>query len=111
MICKKCRKKMTPGIALQQTYTGTPDFPGGEVVTMSPGGPGRLINCLKCPGCGYSRTMTAGERAQEELEIACARYEYVMNLTPSEFKELWENNSRSGTPFNELIDRAIEGET
>lgn len=52
--CKHCNTPMTPGIAIEQTYTGAPDFPGGEVVTMSPGGPGKLIECLKCPQCGWS---------------------------------------------------------
>ena len=45
---------MKPGIALEQTCTGNPDFPGGEVVTMSPGGPGRLVECMKCEKCGWS---------------------------------------------------------
>jgi len=54
--CKHCHTPMQTGIAIQQTYTGTPDFLGGEVVTMSPGGPGKLIDCLKCPQCGWSVT-------------------------------------------------------
>lgn len=45
---------MKPGKAIEQTYTGIPDFIGGDVVTMSPGGPGRLIDCLKCVKCGWS---------------------------------------------------------
>jgi hypothetical protein len=45
---------MAPGIAMGQTATGKPDFAGGEVVTMSPGGPGVVIPCLKCPACGHS---------------------------------------------------------
>ena len=47
---------MLPGFALEQTWTGTPDFPGHEVVTMSPGGPGRMVPCLKCNQCGHSET-------------------------------------------------------
>lgn len=54
--CKHCNTPMRPGLAIQQTYTGTPDFPGGEVVTMSPSGPGKLIDCIKCPQCGWSVT-------------------------------------------------------
>jgi hypothetical protein len=54
--CPKCFLTLQEGIALQQTYTsGLPDL-GGEIVTMSPGGPGKLISCLKCPECGYSVT-------------------------------------------------------
>jgi hypothetical protein len=51
-----CDGQMLPGLALAQTYTGSPDFPGQEVVTMSPGGPGKLVPCLKCNACGQSMT-------------------------------------------------------
>lgn len=27
---------------------------GGEVVTLSPGGPGQMIDCIKCSACGHS---------------------------------------------------------
>lgn len=27
---------------------------GGEVCTVSPGGPGKLIECMKCLECGWS---------------------------------------------------------
>lgn len=56
MKCKRCNGEMKPGKAIEQTYTGIPDFIGGDVVTMSPGGPGRLIDCLKCSKCGWSVT-------------------------------------------------------
>jgi hypothetical protein len=52
--CPRCGGAMRPGKAMVSTVTGTPDFPGCEVVTMSPGGPGRLVDCLKCEGCGHS---------------------------------------------------------
>lgn len=45
---------MKPSKAIAQTYGGSPDFPGGTVVTMSPEGPGKLIDCLKCEKCGHS---------------------------------------------------------
>ena len=54
MNCKICNGEMKPGKAIEQTYTGIPDFIGGDVVTISPGGPGRLIDCLKCVKCGWS---------------------------------------------------------
>lgn len=54
--CKYCGHKMRLGIAIAQTFSGAPDFAGGSVVTISPGGPGRLCECLKCPQCGYSVT-------------------------------------------------------
>lgn len=55
--CRKCGGRMRPGIATEQTYTGTPDFPGDtHVSTMSPGGPGAVIDCMKCEACGWSVT-------------------------------------------------------
>ncbi len=54
--CRRCGGRMKRGIALEQTYTGSPDFPGGEAVTMSPGGSGRLVECMKCEKCGWSVT-------------------------------------------------------
>lgn len=45
---------MKPGQALAQTFSGSSDFVGGPVVTMSIGGPGRLIGCQKCSACGWS---------------------------------------------------------
>ena len=41
--------------APQMVYADHP-APGGEVVTMSPGGPGRIVPCLKCSACGHSVT-------------------------------------------------------
>ena len=56
-ICKKCNGKMKPGKAMQQTYTGIGDFnDNDDVCTVSPGGPGKLIDCLKCEDCGWSVT-------------------------------------------------------
>ena len=52
--CPKCCGDMKPGAAIAQTYTGSEDFPGGGIVTMSPGGPGRMIECMKCDTCGHS---------------------------------------------------------
>lgn len=58
--CKKCNGDMPPSKAIAQTLTGMPDFPGDRsAVTVSPGGPGVLIDCLKCGTCGWSMTMPA----------------------------------------------------
>lgn len=55
--CRRCNTLLQPGKAIAQTYTGLPDFLGDAYpVTLSPGGPGRLIDCLKCPACGWSVT-------------------------------------------------------
>lgn len=52
--CKRCGGELKPGIAIKQTFSGSPDFAGVAIVTMSPGGPGRLIGCMKCSACGWS---------------------------------------------------------
>ena len=58
--CKKCGGDMRDGKAIAQTVTGMPDFPGDRhAVTLSAGGPGMLINCLKCSICGWSMTIPA----------------------------------------------------
>lgn len=54
--CRRCGGEMKPSKAIAQTYTGMPDFPGAEVVTLSPGGQGKLVDCLKCCQCGHSVT-------------------------------------------------------
>lgn len=56
--CKKGHGKMRPGKAIRQTWVGVPDFVGEDhVCTLSPGGHGELIDCMKCPVCGYSITI------------------------------------------------------
>ena len=52
--CRRCGGEMGPGIAMGQTYTGSPDDLGGDVVTMSAGGPGEVIKVRKCRDCGWS---------------------------------------------------------
>lgn len=59
--CKHCHTPMQLGVAIEQTYTGKPEFVGGEIVALSPGGPGKLIDCLKCPQCGWSVTKETKE--------------------------------------------------
>lgn len=60
MKCPKCKIELKPGIAIQQTWTcGVPDFGKHDrIVTMSAGGPGKLIQCEKCPECGFSLSRT-----------------------------------------------------
>lgn len=53
--CRRCATPMRPGIVMTQTMTGIGDFHDlDEVVTISPGGPGELVACCKCPACGWS---------------------------------------------------------
>lgn len=61
--CRKCNGNMRPGTYLAQTFSGVPDFPGDtHAVTVSPSGPGRLAECLKCDACGHS--VTAGKAVE-----------------------------------------------
>ena len=55
--CPRCKAgKLRPGKAIEQTWVaGIGDFDSREFgITMSAGGPGKLIDCLKCDACGYS---------------------------------------------------------
>lgn len=62
--CKKCGSPMQPGKAIAQTVTGMPDFPGDKsAVTLSAGGPGVLIDCMKCVACGWSMTVPTEREA------------------------------------------------
>lgn len=55
--CRKCGGEMRAGVAMGQTVTGMPDLIGSdEVCTVSPGGSGKIISCMKCVDCGWSVT-------------------------------------------------------
>ena len=56
LLCHRCDVEMVAGTALAQTYVvGSPDSPGDErASTFSAGGPGKMIECWKCPTCGRS---------------------------------------------------------
>lgn len=57
MKCRSCLVEMVEGLVMVPTVSeGVPDFPGGDAVTFSFDGPGRLVPCWKCPQCGHSRT-------------------------------------------------------
>jgi len=52
--CLKCGHEMEPGIAIVCGVTGVEDFPNVIcTVSADPTKP-KLIDCLKCPGCGWS---------------------------------------------------------
>lgn len=61
--CKRCGGPVGHGIAMGQTYVGSPDFPGDTGFeagcTINAGGPGKVIECLKCEECGHSFTADA----------------------------------------------------
>lgn len=53
--CRKCGGLMQRSTAMQSTLTGVPDFPSDrEAITLSPGGPGKVVPCMKCNRCGWS---------------------------------------------------------
>lgn len=58
--CRHCQSPMRDGIALESTLVGEPDFTGGEAVTLSEGGPGRLVAVMKCAECGWSYRLLSG---------------------------------------------------
>lgn len=66
MICRKCKTDMVLGIATAQTYVvGMPDFPNDtRASTFSAGGPGKVIDCWKCPDCGHSVTQTLNDAVE-----------------------------------------------
>jgi hypothetical protein len=85
--CRYCGVAMAPGIAMGQTVTGSPDFADGPVVTMSPGGPGAVIPCLKCPVCGYSVSLAPHQQhAVEERDQLAER---ITQMTAFEAGELF----------------------
>lgn len=47
--CPRCNVPMKPGIALAQTYHA-------RGMTHYPGGPGKVVECWKCPKCGGSES-------------------------------------------------------
>lgn len=87
---------MQPGVAIQNTLTGMPDFPGDRhAVTVSPGGPGKLIDCMKCIACGWS-VMNGAKQAQileiaANLERLCIEYDCYGRVSPqgSERRATW----------------------
>lgn len=56
--CRECGGTMMAGKGLLPTIIGgTPDFPCEDYpTTFSVGGPGELVDCLKCEKCGWSVT-------------------------------------------------------
>lgn len=72
MKCTRCGKIMGTGIAIQQTWVGSDDF-GGDYgqsgTTWSAGGPGKVIDCLKCKSCGHSATLGRKRHFQPKKKL------------------------------------------
>lgn len=73
--CPNCGNTVfKPGIAIRNTFTGIPDFPGDKyAVTVSPGGPGRMTDCWKCCQCGYSVSMIANTKIEGRAAFCASR--------------------------------------
>lgn len=57
VFCGRCKVEMLPSVALEDVLTGVGDFHASDdVVTLSPSGRVRMVDCLKCPSCGRSVT-------------------------------------------------------
>lgn len=54
MLCKFDHSRMVRGKVLQPTASVNPGL--HEVVTITINGPAKLVDCWKCPHCGYSVT-------------------------------------------------------
>ena len=119
--CKHCNGDMKPGKALQSTFnSGMPDFPGDKnVVTLSPGGPGKLIDCLKCSNCGWSMAEPKGlfiDMIAEHPGLAeemKAMDEPEPLLTDDRIQEIYiktYNQGHHGRDFEIDFARAIEKE-
>ena len=58
--CRRCQTPLVPGQALQNQCVAHPDFlgdTGNEAgSTRSFSGDAKMVDVLKCPSCGYSRT-------------------------------------------------------
>jgi len=52
--CPKCSGKMRKDLGLKNTLSGTPEWPGSTVVTMSPSGKATFALVAKCSRCGHS---------------------------------------------------------
>ena len=52
--CPKCHSSMGDGKVLLNIFGGYSDFPGDSIVTMSPTGDAKLVDCWKCSICGHS---------------------------------------------------------
>ena len=68
--CTRCGSQLIPGKAIDNTLTGSGDFHDkDEAVTLSVGGTGNLIDCLKCSDdmCGR-RFYETGTAFHSEVE-------------------------------------------
>lgn len=106
--CRKCQGIMRPGQAMAQTFdSGLPDFPGDtHGITISPGGPGKLIDCMKCSSCGWSVT-TGAQPATATMARAVSAMHVL--LTPGMAQPVQPAEPTCGIKAGENIEQAAEG--
>ena len=71
--CRKCGSTMDSGKAIAQTWVeGMPDFPGQKHgITLSLGGPGELVDVMKCTACGWSVSAEQGLNRPKPTDSGC----------------------------------------
>lgn len=108
---------MKPGIAIQNTVTGMPDFPGDEhAVTLSAGGPGKLIVVSKCDKCGFSTTRVSkylcncgGENGEHQIGVGgCFREIIPFECEPFKIDDNTWDLCGEKTPTKILFDRGYK---
>lgn len=99
--CRKCGAEMSPGVALENILTGSPDFSGGEVVTFSTSGRANMVDCLKCVRCGHgvtqenAKNQTPKPTPDDRLEAMLKPWKsprFGVFLTCGRFEELAVDN-------------------
>lgn len=101
-VCGKCNGGvLAEGSAMVTTLVGVSDFPRGKVVTMSPGGQGRLVACLKCSSCGHSLTLGSGAE-----ESSCSGVNLVWQSTPPKEPGFWMLRCGESGPEPERLEVA-----
>jgi hypothetical protein len=68
-LCKKCGTQMAKGHALKTKNVGVPDFVGdSDVCTVTEKGCAGVKDVLKCPECGFSRSLLPPDKGECKTE-------------------------------------------
>jgi hypothetical protein len=91
--CRKCGGAMHLGKALEQTVCSSDEG------TCSPGGSGKLIDCLKCSACGWSVTTGKQPAAQGELTDEQIERATIAALSEIGAGAPWDGMTYSSGPY------------